>query len=383
MKQKAVGAKKQLKTDNRDVLVTVKLLANDVFHAKAAKIVLKLLVLIHGSISLIQIYTILFKPNIEEFTLKAPIFFGLIYPISGALTLLLKPELIDNFPNYTKISLTDNIDPKTYQSIKKSAKIAFYYTVATISLAIISGINYIQFLKHEDEIFFAYKFFNDYFPKYSLILKIIYKATLPILGYIAVAIPIQTVYGIEHMKYQIMLVKSWVKKIDSDADNKKDQKMVRSQLVLCIQRHSSLITFIHKIKKEIDSLFLMSLLNAVLCFMSIFLFIFSATFYREYYLRIGLTCITSGFIGLIVVFGQQFENEVENLATVTCNLNWYFFDLKNKSIYLIFVGQIIRPLRMQYLDFGLNYRLPLSFLKLVYTVLSLMLKVRPTFHEQN
>ncbi|EEZ97788.1 odorant receptor 319 [Tribolium castaneum] len=363
---------------DRDALKIVKFLASDIFHNKSAKLFLLIVALIHGSVTLIQIYCTLANPDIKDFILKAPIFFGMFFPLTGVITLLLRPELIDDVPQYMKNWSMENVDAKIHTWVQ----ITRIYGVGTFILAFICGLSYSQFLINENQFFFFYQFLDDFVPKYEfrIFCKIIYKATFPVMFYAAVLHAIQTAYGTQHMKFQLIMLREKIEKIDC---NEKHQKKIRQKLIYCIRRHDSIITFGRNKMEQMSELIGIFLTIATLCFISILIFMFAGPFYKEYYVRLCLTCATAvAAFGSLLVFGQKLEDEIEQLATVTYNLKWYNFDVENRKIYLLFLLNVMKTFQVKYLDFAINYRLGLSIVRTVYSVLSVMLKMDSKLYDK-
>ncbi|RZB39212.1 hypothetical protein BDFB_003500 [Asbolus verrucosus] len=221
------------------------------------------LMTVHGGITLIEIYFIFFVFNIKEFVSYGPVFFTMLYVSISLSRLNLETagvlEII-TIPIYSKFmgdisgDITmwafESAGSETYSKIKKDIKIVTICAVANFALAFVAGCFYVQYLPNESELFWAYKLFEDHFSSQSPALTIIYKLTIPLMGYVMVVHAIQSIYYTQHMKFQMNMLHKHVKHLTDYENDRISEEMyydeeyqteICRRLRYCIERHINLV----------------------------------------------------------------------------------------------------------------------------------------------
>ncbi|XP_064213852.1 uncharacterized protein LOC135266661 [Tribolium castaneum] len=177
------------------------------------------------------------------------------------------------------------------------------------------------------------------------------------------------------MKFQVMILNNWIEEMTKNQVVQAQEK-IRQKLIFFIRRHDSILTFWRNKLKQMRDLIVVFIPIAVFLFISILTFMFTGSFYREYYLRLALSCATAiAAFGSLLFFGQKLENEIERLATVTYNLEWYNFDLKNRKIYCFFLLNAMKPFQIEHMGLAINHQLGLSVMRTLYSAVSFTLKI--------
>ncbi|EEZ97749.1 odorant receptor 318 [Tribolium castaneum] len=342
-----------------DVLHLIKFLTNDIFRSKIAKIFLLSSTIFSASVTLIHSYFMLFRPNLREFSLKAPMFFGFCYPFLAGVVLLFENKLIENIPKQVKSGPID-------QKLRKKIKTIKLYVIFVMISAVLAGLSYVQNVTNEAEIAFALQFFLDFVPNYYTFLAVCYKVSLFLMAVIAIIHPMQGIYAIEHMKIQVILLQKHVKMIEKKAKSGKD---VETTLKFCIKRHINFLNFAKKLSARLS--FLIAILVACGCviLMAISVFMLSGSFSPDYTFRITATSLETlaTFVG-VLKSGQELEDEIDKLGQILCTLDWYSFNCKNRKLYLIFLMNAMKPFKLKSLEsYAINYQIGLSA---VFTVIS-------------
>jgi hypothetical protein len=253
-----------------DCLKTLKFVSSDVFQYKISKILLWLVLAIHGTITLVGTYFLLGKFNRKQFMNFVPSYLATFYvsillfckisivrrnfqPLLAIWTLLFRGELISNIKNEVEMWTIDSAGEKVHRQIKNQATFMTIFAVVNFLISIVGGCLYLVPLSEDVDTFVAFYLFHNYFPNQEKYLSSIYRMTFLMLGYFMIVHGYQIIYYSEHGRYQSTLLKEHVANLDSCERQTNEEKLfyddeyqkrIHLRLVFCVKRSVKFVEYI-------------------------------------------------------------------------------------------------------------------------------------------
>ncbi|XP_063914648.1 uncharacterized protein LOC135131054 [Zophobas morio] len=378
-----------------DFLKLAKLFSCDIFEYKVVKILLVLLLLIHGGLGLVQTYFIVYIFNSQQFASYGPFFFGIFFSLGGVAMALFKNDYISHISDEMTVWDMDAAGPEIRQRIKKESRVISMVLAATFLTATAVGSVFVLPTSVDYDRFFAIKLATDYCPKYSTTLSYLYKLTLPFIAYATIVPCANFIYYSHHMRFQLMMLSKHVQCL-TEQRNKQEtdlekliydesyQKEFSRRIIFCIQRHNEIICLGNKKQDEMNFLIGYFALTGCGVGISIILFVimFSGLLFQEKLMlvRITLLSMISGYVfSLLILSGQAMEEETDRVSEMLLNVDWYLLNPANKRTYVIFLINTMVPWRLQFLQHSINLELGVNIGKQIYGIGSVLLNLRSRF----
>ncbi|XP_068905549.1 uncharacterized protein [Tenebrio molitor] len=391
--------KKKLMAD--DCLKTLKFVSSDVFQYKISKILLWLVLAIHGTITLVGTYFLLGKFNRKQFMNFVPSYLATFYPLLAIWTLLFRGELISNIKNEVEMWTIDSAGEKVHRQIKNQATFMTIFAVVNFLISIVGGCLYLVPLSEDVDTFVAFYLFHNYFPNQEKYLSSIYRMTFLMLGYFMIVHGYQIIYYSEHGRYQSTLLKEHVANLDSCERQTNEEKLfyddeyqkrIHLRLVFCVKRSVKFVELIERKNREITNLIGVFSICGCLLGIGIVLHLLSGNLTEGYCLRLALLSIgTAAVFSALFWSGQTVEDQVsvtfreenvlsifqsEEIVAALHALNWYNFDKNNKKIYLIMLTNAMQTHRVKFTEnYSVNYDLGVQIVKSIYSIISVMVNM--------
>ncbi|XP_044270104.1 uncharacterized protein LOC123014873 [Tribolium madens] len=108
-----------------------------------------------------------------------------------------------------------------------------------------------------------------------------------------------------------------------------------------------------------------------------FLFSFQGTFENRY-IRVTTLVFTIATISIhIFCIGQLVEDGCFKIYKTLKKMDWYCWNIENRKLYIVFLQNTQTIFRLKFSqNVSVNYRLGLSILKAIYSMISVMSKLR-------
>lgn len=164
-------------------------------------------------------------------------------------TLLFKNNLISTLRNDMDLWDLDYAEKNARESIIKRIKYLNIFCILTSLLALVAGFFYTKRQSLDIKLFYAYRFFKDYFPKQEFILSVFYRSTFPFRCIIMIAHAFQCIYYTQHICFQLIMFQQYVLEMLNISDKENQQlfydenyqKQINQNMIYCIKRHQQFI----------------------------------------------------------------------------------------------------------------------------------------------
>ncbi|XP_044254774.1 uncharacterized protein LOC123005187 [Tribolium madens] len=295
-------------------------------------------------------------------------------------------EIVRDVRKQFKFWTIDCAGREVHSRIKYEIRITNILSVLNVVITLYASYWYTHPIDDDKEIFYALRFFEEYWPRQKRVLSIIYRATFPLFAYVMIVHAYQVIYATQHLRFQAILFIKYVVNIGEQKTKICDeklfydtdyQKIVAKRLKFCIIRHQEFLAF-HRLKlKEIRNFIVtFSILGGLLLF-SFGLHLLIGKFHYEHYVRFGVGAFAAVFtFGALILAGQSIEVQAANVVHSCNSIKWYTFNEKNKRIYRLMLINIMQPCKLKFSEnLSVNYSLGVSIVRGIFSILSVVAKV--------
>ncbi|RZB38847.1 hypothetical protein BDFB_011043, partial [Asbolus verrucosus] len=306
-----------------------------------------------------------------EFVYYAPVFFSTFYAMFAMVIILFKGKLIADIKNEITMWTMDSAGQIIHSRIKIESIVITAFVGVNFMISIYTVYLFVTPIFADKELFFALRFFEEYFPEQKSFLSWTYRGAYSFIIYVMTVHAYQVIYYTQHIKFQIMMFLMYASRI-SDFDEKRNEKelfydqeyqrQVQRRLKFCIVRYNDFVVAFSEKQKEIGYLIAGFALCGCLLGLSIVLYMFSKKFYPEYYLRMGTSSPTAvASFGALIFCGQSLESQNDFVLSAANEVSWYNFSKNNKTIFKIFLLNIMKPRVLRFTEnYSMNYKLGLT-----------------------
>jgi hypothetical protein len=249
-----------------DCLKTLRVLSSDIFRLRSVKIILKLIVSLCSTMSLLQLYFFFSSPSIAKLLKCGAVFFYMCYVtlrklrrarfcmdqfqmLLSSSVLLARNDMVDDIMKVIELWPLDTSDDKTKNHILKWSRWINRFAVVNSSLILLCTV--VGFFSRDEDngwTFIRY-IFEELFDQWGQFIFVFGKLTLLSIALLIPAHAYQEIYITQHITFQIMLCTMFTRRMSSVLRITEEnliydenyQEEIETKLKIIIDRHNDFL----------------------------------------------------------------------------------------------------------------------------------------------
>ncbi|XP_068900444.1 uncharacterized protein [Tenebrio molitor] len=364
---------------NYDCLKPVRMIGSSIYQFKFVKYLLKLTLITHSTMLLLQLYYFLQAPNMEDLIKYGLLFLQLCYTSFAFAVLLVKNHMVENVMNVIELWDISSARNDVKLRIARESKQINIFVVINTSLILLWATQ-IMSSPDDTERIFVQHVLDKLCPRQTNFYVVIFKVTLYLAGLALQVHAYQVIYTTQHVKFQMYMLNALIEGLGSDVEGSESlirdeiyQEEVESKLEKIIDRHCELIRSKNNALMLMSNLIIPFTTGAIVIGISIVLsFVQEVILWRSFVVAVSsLSTILS-----IIAAGQSIEDESENMLLKLEATNWYNWNTRNRKKLVLTLMNAANPIQLKFSEgFIVNFKLLMFIFKALYSVLPILVEV--------
>ncbi|KAJ3664067.1 hypothetical protein Zmor_008271 [Zophobas morio] len=363
----------------------------DIFQYKFVKLLLKLLLLCNTVLIILQTVVLLEVFNAVFFIKYYMMYIASIYIWITLYSISQMEKSVSCGIRDLREWEVGTTDPVIEKLNRKKIFYENVFVIVHVLLATVTGIAYIIPDEKDKDFFLVWVVFERFFPVFANIIFLLCRLSFFVLPIIMLAPFHMIIYYCGYTRRKFTAFTKSLEDLNDGFDDvdplksvydEEYQREITRRLKFCIRSHVRLYSINSQLLRDLSHyIFLYSIIGVLF---AIGIVVYGVTFQSsslEKYVRVlGLAfCFVFMFVHMIWV-GQITEDTTSDLFEALKQTVWYYWNDKNKKIFLMFLLNGEKSFKMQYSEnVSVNYELGVSILKSIYSTIMVLANLKNNY----